>query len=117
MNVRTTEIKDCCDQTAPHLLERLVEAKLATLIASLSQQTELNSDNVANTVSLLNGALAELKELKEWKRSEENKNGIILICFLSFYSYYSTVFTASQNYGTILFQTCKIVWMKKNCRY
>nr|CAH0105620.1 unnamed protein product [Daphnia galeata] len=73
ISVSSANMKDCCDQAAPDMLERLLEAKLATLIASLSQQTGLNVDNVANTVSLYNRALAELNELKEWKRSEENK--------------------------------------------
>jgi|688.fasta_scaffold1118397_1 hypothetical protein len=83
MSVSNANMKDCCDQAAPDMLERLVEAKLATLIASLSQQTGLNVDNVANTVSLYNRALAELKELKEWKRSEENKIGTIYFIFFS----------------------------------
>ncbi len=85
MRVRTVEIKDCCDQSHPDMLERLVEAKFASLISSLSQQTGLNVGDVATTVSKLNGALKELKELKEWKRGVEEKNGIILIAFLSFW--------------------------------
>ena len=87
MSVRTAEIKDCCDQSPPDMLERLVEAKFASLVASLSQQTGLNADTVASTVSQLNGALKELKEFKEWKHSLEDQNGIILIAFMSLCSY------------------------------
>ncbi|XP_046650925.1 uncharacterized protein LOC124342007 isoform X5 [Daphnia pulicaria] len=74
MSVRTAEIKDCCDQSHPDMLEQLVGAKFASLIGSLSQQTGLNVDDVATTVSKLNGALKELKDLKEWKRSAEDKD-------------------------------------------
>ncbi len=75
MNAVRTENKNCCDQAAPELLDRLVEAKLQNLLTILSQQTGLSMENIGKTVSLLNGALAELKDLKDWKQSLKERDG------------------------------------------
>ena len=60
--------QDCCDQSSPETINKVVDAKWASLVGQLFSQAGLgDAAGLAGLVQLVNSAQTELDEIQKWK--------------------------------------------------